>query len=246
MSTNNNKLGAEFKKYAMGHRGISSLKLHTFESKIVKPITSLYKGPIGMTPNIVIENPHSQMAIMDVFSKLMMDRIIFLGMPIYDDVANVLQAQLLFLESQDKKKDITIYVNSPGGSVSAGLGIIDTMEYVTPDITTVVTGMAASMGFVIAVCGTKGKRYALKHARLMQHQPMGGNGESTQATDMEITVNEINKYKKELYTIIADKTGQTYEKIYADADRDCWFTSQEALEYGAIDKVVNRKEKEKK
>ena len=177
-------------------------------------------------------------ATMDVFSRLMMDRIIFLGVPIYDDVANIIQAQLLFLESVDAKKDIQIYLNSPGGSVHAGLGIYDTMQYITPDIATICTGMAASMGAVLLCAGADGKRTALPHSRVMIHQPMGGA--EGQAADIEITAREIQKLKKELYDIIAQHTKQTYEKIWADSDRDYWMTAQEAKDYGMIDEVLIR------
>ncbi|NQU86853.1 MAG: ATP-dependent Clp protease proteolytic subunit [Mariniphaga sp.] len=175
---------------------------------------------------------------MDVFSRLMMDRIIFLGVPIDDTVANIIQAQLLFLESTDPTKDIQIYFNSPGGSVHAGLGIYDTMQYITANIATICTGMAASMGAVLLTAGTKGKRSALRHSRIMIHQPMGGA--SGQASDIEITAREIMKLKKELYNIIADHSGKTYEQVEKDADRDYWMTSQEAVEYGMIDEILVR------
>jgi ATP-dependent Clp protease protease subunit len=173
---------------------------------------------------------------MDVFSRLMMDRIIFLGTGINDQVANIVQAQLLFLASVDAKKDIQIYVNSPGGSVYAGLGIYDTMQYIQPDVATICTGMAASMGAVLLCAGAEGKRTALKHSRVMIHQPLGGA--QGQASDMEITLKEIQKLKKELYTIIADHSKQDYDKVWADSDRDYWMTSTEAKEYGMIDEVL--------
>jgi len=175
-------------------------------------------------------------ATMDVFSRLMMDRIIFLGVPINDYVANIIQAQLLFLESVDAKKDIQIYLNTPGGSVYAGLGIYDTMQYISPDIATICTGIAASMGAVLLCAGTPGKRTALSHSRVLIHQPMGGA--EGQASDIEITAREILKLKKELYEIISLHTGQNFDKVYADSDRDYWMTSHEAKEYGMIDEVL--------
>jgi ATP-dependent Clp protease protease subunit len=176
---------------------------------------------------------------MDVFSRLMMDRIIFLGVPIYDDVANIIQAQLLFMESTDSKSDIQIYINSPGGSVYAGLGIYDTMQYINPDVATICTGLAASMSAVLLCAGKKGKRTALPHARVMIHQPLGGAG--GMASDIENTVIEINKLKKELYEILAQHSGQDFAKIEADSDRDYWMRAQEAKEYGMIDEVLQRK-----
>lgn len=217
----------EFRKYATKHKGISSLKLDRYTS-----ITNDYISPT------IIEERQMNVATMDVFSRLMMDRIIFLGVPIYDDVANIIQAQLLFLESVDAKKDIQIYLNSPGGSVHAGLGIYDTMQYIAPDIATICTGMAASMGAVLLCAGADGKRTALPHSRVMIHQPMGGA--EGQATDIEITAREIQKLKKELYEIIANHTKQTYEKIWADSDRDFWMTAQESKDYGMIDEVLVR------
>ncbi len=220
----------EFRKYAIKHKGISSLNFDRYTS-----ISSSYISPT------IIEERQLNVATMDVFSRLMMDRIIFLGVPIYDDVANIIQAQLLFLESTDAKKDIQIYLNTPGGSVHAGLGIYDTMQYISPDIATICTGMAASMGAVLMCAGAPGKRTALKHARIMIHQPMGGA--EGQATDIEITAREIQKLKKELYEIIALHSNQTYEKIWADGDRDYWMTAQEAKDYGMIDEVLVRAEK---
>ena len=175
---------------------------------------------------------------MDVFSRLMMDRIIFLGTAINDQVANIIQAQLLFLESVDAKKDIQIYLNSPGGSVYAGLGIYDTMQYINPDVSTICTGMAASMGAVLLCAGTKGKRSALRHARVMIHQPMGGA--EGQASDIEITAREIVKLKKELYDIIANHSGQDFDKVEKDGDRDYWMIAEEAKEYGMIDEVADK------
>jgi ATP-dependent Clp protease, protease subunit len=220
----------EFRNYAIKHKGISSLKLDRYSS-----ITNDYISPT------IIEERQLNIATMDVFSRLMMDRIIFLGVPIYDDVANIIQAQLLFLESVDAKKDIQIYLNSPGGSVHAGLGIYDTMQYIAPDIATICTGMAASMGAVLLCAGADGKRTALPHSRVMIHQPMGGA--EGQATDIEITAREIQKLKKELYEIIAHHAKQPYDKIWADGDRDYWMTAQEAKDYGMIDEVLIRASK---
>jgi ATP-dependent Clp protease protease subunit len=220
----------EFRKYAVKHIGISSLTLDSYQS--------VYNNYISPT---IIEERQLNIASMDVFSRLMMDRIIFLGVPIDDYVANIIQAQLLFLESTDPSKDIQIYFNTPGGSVHAGLGIYDTMQYITPDIATICTGMAASMGAVLLTAGTKGKRSALKHSRIMIHQPMGGA--QGQAVDMEITVREILKLKKELYEIIANHSGNSVEKVEKDSDRDYWMTSDEAKEYGMIDEVLIRNNK---
>lgn len=217
----------EFRKYAVKHAGISG---NTFDSYKRHSITS-------MTPYI-IEERQLNVAQMDVFSRLMMDRIIFLGTGIDDQVANIIQAQLLFLQSVDNKKDIQIYLNSPGGSVYAGLGIYDTMQYITPDVATICTGMAASMGAVLMCAGAKGKRAALKHARVMIHQPLGGA--EGQASDIEITAREIQKLKKELYEIIAKHSGQTYDKVWADSDRDYWMTSEEAKTYGMVDEILIR------
>jgi len=220
----------EFNKYATKHLGISSTTLQKYQS-----VATGYISPT------IIEERQLNIATMDVFSRLMMDRIIFLGVPIDDYVANIIQAQLLFLESVDSKKDIQIYLNTPGGSVYAGLGIYDTMQYITPDVATICTGMAASMGAVLLCAGTKGKRTALKHSRILIHQPMGGA--QGQASDIEITAREILKMKKELYDIIADHSGQTFKKIEKDSDRDYWMTSEEAKEYGMIDEVLLRTKK---
>ncbi len=220
--------GKEFRKYATKHQGISSLTMHRFESQFQN----------SLTPYIV-EERQLNVASMDVFSRLMMDRIIFLGTPIDDYIANIIQAQLLFLESTDPSKDIQIYINSPGGSVYAGLGIYDTMQYINPEVSTICTGMAASMGAVLLVAGAKGRRTALKHSRVMIHQPMGGA--QGQASDIEITAREIMKLKKELYDIIANHSGKSYEEIEKDSDRDYWMTSYEAKEYGMVDEVLERK-----
>lgn len=217
----------EFNKYATKHLGISSLTMHRFDSIFTNSLTPY-----------IIEERQLNVASMDVFSRLMMDRIIFLGTPIDDYIANIVQAQLLFLESADPSKDIQIYFNTPGGSVHAGLGIYDTMQIISPDIATICTGMAASMGAVLLTAGTKGKRSALKHSRVMIHQPMGGA--SGQASDIEITAREISKLKKELYDIIAIHSGKSYDQVEKDADRDYWMTSSEAKEYGMIDEVLVR------
>lgn len=217
----------EFRKYAVKHRGISSITLDRYTS-----ITS------NISP-MIIEERRLNVATMDVFSRLMMDRIIFLGVPIDDYVANIIQAQLLFLESVDPKKDIQIYLNTPGGAVNAGLGIYDTMQIITPDIATICTGMAASMGAILLCSGAEGKRTALKHSRILIHQPMGGV--SGQASDIEITAREIQKLKKELYEIIAFHSKKTYKEIWKDADRDFWMTSEEAKDYGMIDEILHKK-----
>lgn len=193
--------------------------------------------PVGLTPNIIEERQMNAVA-MDVFSRLMMDRIIFLGTAINDQVANIVQAQLLFLESTDASKDIQIYINSPGGSVYAGLGIYDTMQFIKPDVATICTGMAASMGAVLLCAGTKGKRSGLTHSRVMIHQPLGGA--QGQASDIEITAREILILKEELYKIISKHSGQTYEKVYEDSDRDYWMKAHKAKEYGMIDEVLVR------
>ena len=217
----------EFRNYALKQHGISSLSLDRYTSMVNNFIT----------PYIIEERPMN-ITHLDVFSRLMKDRIIFMGVPIDDYVANVIQAQLLFLESQDSERDIQIYINSPGGMVYAGLGIYDTMQYLKPDISTICTGMAASMAAVLMCAGTKGKRFALPHARVMIHQPMGGA--QGQASDIEITAREIQKLKKELYTIIANHSHQTFDKVWADSDRDYWMTAAEAKEYGMIDQVLGR------
>ncbi|WP_347838890.1 ATP-dependent Clp endopeptidase proteolytic subunit ClpP [uncultured Draconibacterium sp.] len=220
----------EFKKYATRHAGISSLTMDKY--------TSVYGNYISPT---IIEERQLNVASMDVFSRLMMDRIIFLGVPIDDTVANIIQAQLLFLESTDPTKDIQIYFNSPGGSVYAGLGIYDTMQYISADVATICTGMAASMAAVLMTAGAKGKRSALPHSRIMIHQPMGGA--QGQASDIEITAREIKKIKNELYTILADHSGQTFEQIEKDSDRDYWMTAKEAVDYGMIDEILVRNNK---
>ena len=217
--------GNEFRKYATKHHGISSMHVDSYIESSLTPY--------------IIEERQLNVAQMDVFSRLMMDRIIFLGTGINDQVANIVQAQLLFLESADSKKDIQIYMNSPGGSVHAGLGIYDTMQVVTPDVATICTGMAASMGAVLLCAGAEGKRSALKHSRVMIHQPMGGA--QGQASDMEITLHEILKLKKELYEIIASHSGQPFDKVEKGSDRDYWMTSLEAKSYGMIDEILEGK-----
>ena len=218
----------EFEKFATKDQGISS----TYYNKI---ISSMY--PVGLTPNIIEERPMN-IAVFDVFSRLMMDRIIFLGTGINDQVANIIQAQLLFLESTDSSKDIQIYINSPGGGVYAGLGIYDTMQLIKPNVATICTGMAASMGAVLLCAGEKGKRSGLTHSRVMIHQPLGGT--QGQASDIEITTKQILTLKEELYKIISKHTGQDYKKVYADSDRDYWMKSSKALEYGMIDEILTK------
>lgn len=223
-------LGKEFRKYAVKDRGMSGLGVDQYLSHTIT----------NLTPNIIEERPMN-IAALDVFSRLMMDRIIFLGTGIDDYVANIITAQLLFLDSVDAKRDVQIYVNSPGGGVYAGLGIYDTMQYIRPDVATICTGIAASMGAVLLCAGAHGKRAALKHSRVMIHQPLGGA--QGQASDMEITLKEMLKLKKELYDIIATHSGQTYEKVESDSDRDYWMTSTEAKSYGMIDEVLVRNAK---
>ena len=218
----------DFRKYATKHLGMNSNALDSYMN-----ITSSYISPT------IIEERQLNVAQMDVFSRLMMDRIIFLGTQVDDYTANVIQAQLLYLDSVDPGKDISIYINSPGGSVYAGLGIYDTMQFISSDVATICTGMAASMAAVLLVAGTEGKRSALKHSRVMIHQPMGGA--QGQASDIEITAREIMKLKKELYTIIADHSHTDFEKVWADSDRDYWMTAEEAKEYGMVDEVLIKK-----
>lgn len=224
---------SEFEKYAVKHRGISSNTLHSYASHLVT----------GMTPNI-IEERSLNVAVMDVYSRLMMDRIIFLGYPINDEIANIVTAQLLFLDSSDRTRDINMYINSPGGSVYSGLGVYDTMQYVSPDIATICIGVAASMACVLLGAGTNGKRAALKHSRIMMHQPSGAIG--GQASDIEITVNEIRKLKKELYEVVNVHTGKSVDQIEKDFDRDNWMTAIEAKEYGLVDEVLLMNPKKQK
>ncbi len=216
--------GKEFKKFATKDQGINSMHY----DKLISSVTPY-----------IIEERQLNVAQMDVFSRLMMDRIIFLGSGIDDNVANIIQAQLLFLESVDSSKDISIYINSPGGGVYAGLGIYDTMQFIKPDVATICTGMAASMGAVLMCAGTKGKRSALPHSRVMIHQPLGGA--QGQASDIEITAREIMKLKDELYQIISKHSGQTMKKVTADSDRDYWMKADEAKTYGMIDEILVRK-----
>lgn len=227
MSSDYKKLGEEFHKYAVKGQGVSSTLLESY-----------YKTANYITPNVIEERPMN-VASMDVFSRLMMDRIIFLGVPVVDDVANIIQAQLLFLESTDSSRDIQIYINSPGGSVYAGLGMYDTMQYIAPDVATICTGMAASMAAVLLCAGAAGKRSCLKHSRVMIHQPMSGT--QGQVTDMEIAVKETIKVRDELYNILASHSGQTFDKIKEDSDRDYWMSSAEAKEYGMVDEVLEKK-----
>ncbi len=221
----------EFKKYATKHVGMSSVHLEKYMGTSVPNIN-------GFTPQ-VIEERQMNVVGMDVFSRLMMDRIIFMGVPVNDYVANVIQAQMLFLESVDPKKDIQLFINSPGGSVIDGMGIYDTMQYVSPDVATICTGMAASMGAVLLCAGAAGKRTALPHSRVMIHQPSGGM--QGQFTDMEISYKLISKLRKELYDVLAHHTGKTFEQIEKDSERDNWMTSTEAKEYGLVDEVLAKK-----
>ncbi|MBQ8050627.1 MAG: ATP-dependent Clp endopeptidase proteolytic subunit ClpP [Bacteroidaceae bacterium] len=218
----------DFKKFATKHLGLNSIALDDVIS-----IQNQYLNPY------ILEERQLNVTQMDVFSRLMMDRIIFLGTQIDDYTANTLQAQLLYLDSVDAGKDISIYINSPGGSVHAGLGIYDTMQFIKSDVATICTGMAASMAAVLLVAGQEGKRSALTHSRVMIHQPMGGA--QGQASDIEITAREIQKLKNELYTIIADHSHQPFDKVWADSDRDYWMTAEEAREYGMIDQVLVKK-----
>ncbi len=218
----------DFRKFAVHHLGMNGLALDQYTSQV----SDSYISPT------IIEERKLNVAQMDVFSRLMMDRIIFLGTQVDDYTANVIQAQLLYLDSSEPGKDVSIYINSPGGSVYAGLGIYDTMQYIQSDVSTICTGMAASMAAVLLVAGAKDKRFALKHSRVMIHQPMGGS--QGQASDIEITSREILKLKKELYTIISEHSGQPYEKVYQDSDRDYWMTAQEAVDYGMIDRVLEK------
>ncbi|RYZ27402.1 MAG: ATP-dependent Clp protease proteolytic subunit [Chitinophagaceae bacterium] len=216
---------SEFEKYAVKHRGLSSNTLDSYNKYVVT----------GLTPNIIEERPMN-VAVMDVYSRLMMDRIIFLGYPINDEVANIITAQLLFLDSTDRTRDINMYINSPGGSVYSGLGIYDTMQYVSPDVATICIGMAASMGSLLLCAGTKGKRAALKHSRVMLHQPSGAIG--GQASDIEITVREVKKLKRELYEIYSNHSGKEVSEVEEHLSRDYWMTAIEAKEYGLVDEVL--------
>ncbi len=228
----------DFRKFATGHLGMNGMMLDDVmrvQSQAASNISSQYMNPY------ILEERQLNVTQMDVFSRLMMDRVIFLGTPIDDYTANTLQAQLLYLDSCDPGKDISIYINSPGGSVTAGLGIYDTMQFITSDVSTMCTGMAASMGAVLLVAGKEGKRYALPHSRIMIHQPLGGV--QGQASDIEIEAREIMKFKKELYTIIAEHSHTEYDKVWKDADRNYWMTADEACEYGMIDRVMRKEKK---
>ncbi len=220
----------EFEKFASLERHISPMTLHRYAS-----VMDAYINPT------VIEERHLNMAALDVFSRLLMDRIIWLGVPIDDDVANIIQAQLLFLSSNDSTADISLYINTPGGQVSSGLGIYDTMQLVEPDVATICTGMAASMGSVLLCAGARGKRSALPHSRVLIHQPLGGA--QGQASDILIAAKEIEKLRKELCTIISEHSGQPFDRVFADADRDFWMSAPEALEYGMIDRILTKGKK---
>ena len=222
-------MSVDFQKFASSAQGVSPMTL----SRYAGAINNSYLNPS------IIEERKLNVASMDVFSRLMMDRIIFLGVPIDADVANIIQAQLLYLASVDDKADISLYINTPGGVVSAGLGIYDTMQLIEPDVATICTGMAASMGSILLCAGAKGKRAALPHSRVMIHQPLGGV--QGQASDILIEAKEIEKCREELYSIISECSGQSHEKVFADADRNFWMSSKEALEYGMIDKILGKK-----
>lgn len=224
----------EFQKYATKHLGMSSMHLEKYADATA---AAAYPNIQAFTPNVIEERPMNIVGL-DVFSRLMMDRIIFLGVPINDYVANVVQAQMLFLDSTDNKRDVQMYVNSPGGSVTAGLGIYDTMQYISPDVGTICTGIAASMGAVLLAAGTKGKRTCLPHSRVMIHQPLGGM--QGQVSDMEISYRLIKAMQKDLYEILANHTGQKYETIEKDSDRDNWMMAKDAKKYGLIDEVLER------
>ena len=226
----NDIMNNEFLKYTRLEHGISSMTMHRYQSAL-----DAYINPT------IIEERKLNVASMDVFSRLMMDRIIFLGVPIDDDVANIVTAQLLFLASNDSSSDISLYLNTPGGQVSSGLAIYDTMQIIEPDVATICTGMAASMGSVLLCAGAAGKRSALPHSRVMIHQPLGGA--QGQASDILIAAQEIEKIRKELYTIISEHSGQPLEKIYADGDRDFWMNDKEALEYGMVDEILTKRAK---
>lgn len=235
----------DFKNYAVNHLGMSSNTLDSYARHIEKNASGIFTPTSDYLNPYILEERQLNVTQMDVFSRLMMDRIIFLGTQVSDQSANIIQAQMLYLDSVDPEKDISLYINSPGGSVYAGLGIYDTMQYVNSDVSTICTGMAASMAAVLLVAGQSGKRFALPHSRVMIHQPMGGI--QGQASDIEITAREILKLKEELYKIIADHSGQPFDKVEKDSDRDYWMIAAEAKEYGMIDKILvnNRKNSEK-
>ncbi len=228
---------SEFRKYAVKHMGMTGMHVDNYADQNIKSAIGM-PNITGLTP-YVIEEREMRMTQMDVFSRLMMDRIIFLGQGINDYVANIVQAQLLFLESIDPKRDVQIFINSPGGSVIAGQGIYDTMQYISPDVATICTGLAASMGAVLLCAGTNGKRSCLPHSRVMIHQPLGGM--QGQVTDMEISYKLIKQLQKELYDILSKHTGKDYDKITEDCERDNWMTASEAKEYGLVDEILERK-----
>ena len=230
----------EFRKYATKHLGMSGMHLDRYSQHIGGMASP---NITNFTPN-VIEERQMNVAAIDVFSRLMMDRIIFMGVPVDDYVANVIQAQLLFMESTDPKRDVSMFINSPGGSVIAGMGIYDTMQYVSPDVNTICTGLAASMGAVLLATGEKGKRSCLPHSRVMIHQPSGGM--QGQFSDMEISYRLISQLREELYNILANHTGKSFEDIEKDSDRDNWMTAQEAKDYGLVDEILNRENTDKK
>ena len=234
----------DFRNFAINHLGVNSNALHQYANCVSTAAAPLLSAPKAdyMNPYI-LEERQLNVTQLDVFSRLMMDRIIFLGTQVTDTSANIIQAQLLYLDSVDPGKDVNIYINSPGGSVYAGLGIYDTMQYIQSDVSTICTGMAASMAAVLLVAGAKGKRLALPHSRVMIHQPMGGI--QGQASDIEITAREILKLKDELYRIISEHTGQPFDKVAKDSDRDYWMTAKEALDYGMIDKILTNENKNK-
>lgn len=230
----------DFEKFAKSERGVSSLKMHDYQTAVSRnrgaAVLDTYLNPT------IIEERKLNAVSMDVFSRLMMDRIVFLGVPIDDDVANIILAQLLFLASNDPNADISLYLNTPGGQVSSGLAIYDTMQIIEPDVATICTGMAASMGSVLLCAGAKGKRSALQHSRVLIHQPLGGA--KGQASDILIAAQEIEKTRTELYNIISEHSGQPFDRVFADADRDFWMTAEEALNYGMVDEILKgRKEK---
>lgn len=230
----------EFRKYAVGHMGMSGNTMDDY----IRQTNGRLQQPTSLTPYILEERSLNNLTQMDVFSRLMMDRIIFLGTGIDDQVANIVTAQLLFLESSDRTRDVQMYINSPGGAVYAGLGVYDTMQIINPDVSTICTGIAASMAAVLMAAGTQGKRTALRHSRIMLHQPSSAIG--GQATDIEISVKEIRRVKSNLYTIISDHTGQTVERVAEDCERDYWMIAEEAKEYGIVDEVLVTNPKKKK
>ena len=235
----------DFRNYAVNHLGLNSNTLDGYTRQVERSAQGVFTPTSDYLNPYILEERQLNVTQMEVFSRLMMDRIIFLGTQVSDQSANIIQAQMLYLDSVDPEKDISLYINSPGGSVYAGLGIYDTMQYVNSDVSTICTGMAASMAAVLLVAGQSGKRYALPHSRVMIHQPMGGI--QGQASDIEITAREILKLKEELYRIISDHSGQPFKKVEADSDRDYWMIASEAKEYGMIDKILvnNRKQSDK-